>query len=134
MQRSVERRTSKIMNVLLTHERFLPDFGGGGEQIVYETARHLLRRGVQVRVLTTGDPRTTAYGGVPTVRLPISRYRLNGAVRAIVDEARTADLIHTCTYHASLPSLLAGKWLGKPVLCQVLALFHEGWKEMRGPG
>jgi glycosyltransferase involved in cell wall biosynthesis len=121
------------MNVLLTHERFLPDFGGGGERIVYETARHLLRRGVQVRVVTTGDPRVTAYGGVPTVRLPVSRYRFNLALRPILDHARTCDLIHTCTYHAALPSLVAATWLRKPVLCQVLGLFDDGWKQMRGP-
>ena len=77
------------MNVLLTHERFLPDFGGGGERIVYETARHLMRRGVQVRVVTTGDPRVTADGGVPNVRLPVSRYRFNLALRTILDHART---------------------------------------------
>jgi glycosyltransferase involved in cell wall biosynthesis len=120
------------MNVLLTHERFLPDFGGGGEPIVYETARHLRRRGVHVQVLTTGDPRLTSYEGVPTHRLPIHRYRLNGAVGPIVAAARSADLIHTCTYHAALPSLLAGKWLKKPVVCQVLGLFQEAWRQMRG--
>jgi glycosyltransferase involved in cell wall biosynthesis len=120
------------MNVLLTHERFLPDFGGGGERIVYETARHLLRRGVQVRVVTTGDPRVTEYGGVPTVRLPVSRYRFNLAIRTILDHARSCDLIHTCTYHAALPSLVAGTWLRKPVLCQVLGLFDDGWTKMRG--
>lgn len=121
------------MNVLLTHERFLPDFGGGGEYIVFETARHLMRRGVQVRVLTAGDPEITSHGGVPTLRLPVHRYQLNFAVRRIVQEARSADLIHTCNYHAALPSLLAGKWLGKPVLCQMLGLFDQGWKDMRGP-
>lgn len=121
------------MNVLLTHERFLPDFGGGGEYIAFETARHLMRRGVHVRVLTTGDPAATNYEGVPTVRLPLHRYGLNLAVRRIVREARTADLIHTCNYHAALPSLLAGRWLRKPVVCQMLGLFDEGWKEMRGP-
>jgi glycosyltransferase involved in cell wall biosynthesis len=121
------------MKVLLTHERFLPDFGGGGERIVFESARHLMGRGVDVRVLTTGDPSLTEYEGVPTVRLPIHRYAMNYAVREIAAHARSADLIHTFTYHASLPSLVAGKWLGKPVICEALGLFHEGWKHMRGP-
>lgn len=121
------------VKILLTHERFLPDFGGGGEYIVFETARQLLRRGVDVRVLTAGDPRITAYEGVPTVRLPMHRYRLNAAVASIAAAARDVDLIHTSSYHAAWPSLVAGRWLGKPVVCQMLGLFHGGWKEMRGP-
>src|SRR5580693_4467204 len=61
----------KPMKVLLTHHYFPPDFAGGGEYVVLETARGLLQRGVDVRVLTTGDPRITEYEGIPTVRLPI---------------------------------------------------------------
>ncbi len=44
------------MKVLLTHERFAPDFAGGGEYVVLETARHLRQRGVDVQILTMGDP------------------------------------------------------------------------------
>ena len=97
------------MNVLLTHERFLPDFGGGGEYIVFRTATGLQARGVDVRVLTTGDPALRSYQGVPTERLPISRYAFNLQVGAIAARARTHELIHTFTYHACLPSLLAAE-------------------------
>src|ERR1700733_3722682 len=76
------------MNVLLTHERFLPDFGGGGEYIVFRTATGLLARGVNVRVLTTGDPALRCYQGVPTERLPISRYAFNLQVGPIAAQAR----------------------------------------------
>ena len=121
------------MRILLTHERFPPDFGGGGEYVALETAHHLRRRGVDVRVLTSGDPAITSYEGIPTERLPISRYRLNLALPAIARRATDVDLIQTFTYHACLPSLAAGRRLGKPVVCTILGLFHEVWKEMRGP-
>lgn len=121
------------MRVLLTHELFPPDFAGGGEYVVLETARELMHRGVGVRVLTTGKPEMTCHAGVPTTRLPIHRYRMNLAVRTILRHARDADLIQTFNYHACLPSLVAGRVLGKPVVCYILALFGEAWKEMRGP-
>ncbi len=121
------------MRVLLTHELFAPDFAGGGEYVVLETARELMHRGVDVRVLTTGKPEITRHAGIPTTRLPIHRYRMNLAVRAILRHARDADLIQTFNYHACLPSLVAGRILGKPVVCYILALFGEAWKEMRGP-
>jgi glycosyltransferase involved in cell wall biosynthesis len=125
----LEGRNTKV---LLTHERFLPDFGGGGESIVYRTACELRNRGVQVTVLTTGDASAVAYDGIRTVRLPISRHRLNLAVREIAKHASPADLIHTFNYHAALPSRLAGLLTGKPVVCEILGLFGPIWKEMKG--
>jgi len=122
------------MTVLLTHERFMPDFGGGGEYIVLETAKHLKKQGVVVRVLTTGDPAITEYEGIPTQRLPISRHRMNLAAGEIAEAAAASDvdLIQTFNYHACLPSLLAGKLTGKPVVCVILGLFQEAWNGMRG--
>ena len=121
------------MTVLLTHERFLPDFGGGGEEIVFQTARHLQAKGAQVRVLTTGDPRVAEYGGVRTIRLPISRYRLNLAASAIRRLAHGIDIIHTFNYHACFPSWIAGRRNRTPVICTVLGHFRDAWREMRGP-
>src|SRR5688500_4343387 len=121
------------MKILLTHELFPPDFAGGGEYVVFETARHLMRQGVDVRVLTTGNPRLNTHDGVAVQRLPIHRYRLNLAVPAIVRAARDVDLIQTFNYHACLPSLVAGLVLRKPVICYVMALFQDAWRQMRGP-
>ena len=120
------------MRVLLTHERFLPDFAGGGEHLVAGTAKHLLNAGVAVRVLTTGDPKLVSYEGVPTLRLPVHRYRFNLAVRRIEDLARDHDLIQTFNYHACLPSFLAARRLGKPIVCLALAVFGRTWLEMKG--
>lgn len=125
--------TRRPLNVLLAHELFPPDFAGGGEYIVTEAARHLQAIGHAVTIVTTGDPAVTQYQGMRTVRLPLSRYRMNFAWREIAALARDADVIHAFTYHAFYPSLRAGRALGKPVVGGVLALFDDVWLEMRGP-
>ena len=121
------------LRVLMVHERFAPDFGGGGERVVLAIARHLMKAGVIVQILTTGDPKITAYEGLSTVRLPISRYRLNLAVPSIVRFAKTADLIQTFNYHACLPSLMAARLAHRPVVCTFLGMIQRAWIEMRGP-
>jgi glycosyltransferase involved in cell wall biosynthesis len=120
------------LRVLLTHELFAPDFRGGGEVIVTRVAEGLAGAGCAVNVLTTGSPGGTKNEGIAIRRLPMSRYRLNLAVRAIVADARSADLIHTFNYHAALPSLLAGAYLRKPVVCTYLGLFGDAWLDLRG--
>ncbi len=121
------------MKVLMVHEAFAPEFRGGGEVVMLETARHLMGRGVTVRVMTTGDPSITEYEGIATRRLPCSRYRFNGAVPEVAAGARNSDVILTATYHGCFPSLRAGRITGTPVVCIVLALFRRVWREMRGP-
>ncbi|HWT10933.1 MAG TPA: glycosyltransferase family 4 protein [Roseomonas sp.] len=119
--------------ILLVHEHFPPEVRGGGEHVAFETARGVIGRGVDLRVLTTGDPALTEYQGVPTTRLPISRYAMNLQARRIAQEARGAALIHAFNYHAALPALAAGRRLGIPVVCTILGLFGPTWREMRGP-
>ncbi|HWB83062.1 MAG TPA: glycosyltransferase family 4 protein [Bryobacteraceae bacterium] len=121
------------MKVLLTHERFPPDFGGGGEYIVEGTARYLAQRGVDVTVVTTGDPAQNSHSGIPIIRMPVSRYRMNLATGRIAELARGVELIQTFNYHACLPSLIAGRRHHKPVVLLLLGLFGETWKEMKGP-
>jgi len=121
------------MKVLLTHHYFPPDFAGGGEYVVLETARGLMRSGVDVRVLTTGDPRISEYDGIPTVRIPRHRYSFNLAHRHIRAMARDVDLIQTFNYHACLPSLSVGKKLNKPVVCFILGMCRDAWNKLRTP-
>lgn len=121
------------LRVLLVHEHFPPDVRGGGEHLAFETARGVIGRGVDLRVLTTGDPAVTEYQGVPTTRLPISRHAMNLQARRITQEARGAALIHAFNYHAALPALAAGRRLGIPVVCTILGLFGPTWRQMRGP-
>ena len=121
------------MKVLITHHYFPPDFAGGGEVVVFETARGLMRSGIDVRVLTTGDPLITEYEGVPTVRLPMHRYGFNLAAGRIREMARDVDLIQTFNYHACMPSLRVGRQLGKPVVCYILGLCRDAWNQLRTP-
>lgn len=125
--------TSRPLRILLAHELFAPDFAGGGEYVVAETARHLQALGHAVTVVTTGDPAIASYGGIRTVRLPISRYRMNLAWRPVLELARDSDLVHAFTFHALRPAARAAAMLGKPVVAGVLALFGDVWLEMRGP-
>jgi glycosyltransferase involved in cell wall biosynthesis len=120
------------MRVLVTHERFLPDYSGGCEYGVYHLARGLREHGVGVSVLTTGDPRKSEYDGLATRRLPVHRYRMNLAVKDVVECARDADLIQTSNYHASLPAMMAGRRLRKPVVLLVTALCGRAWLDTRG--
>jgi len=121
------------MKVLICHERYEPDFGGGGEIIVHQTALELVRLGTEVTVITAGDAAIEQVDGIPTRRLPIGRYRFNLAAAAVTEMARSVDLIQTFNYHACLPALAAGRRAGKPVVCGVLALFGNAWEGMRGP-
>ena len=121
------------MKVLLTHAQFAPDFAGGGEYDTLRIAQHLMNRGVHVRVLTTGQPEMTSFEGIETIRMPMHRYRMNFTVRRVMELAQDVDLIQTFNYHACLASQRAGKRLGKPVVCIVLAVFHRMWRQMRGP-
>jgi glycosyltransferase involved in cell wall biosynthesis len=119
--------------VLITHELYPPDIAGGGEHVVMHAAQGLRDFGVDVQVLTTGNPGLKSYQGVETHRLPISRYRFNLAVRTIAAAAKNADVIQTFTYHACLPSLVAARMLSKPVIMTCLGLFDDAWLRMRGP-
>jgi glycosyltransferase involved in cell wall biosynthesis len=121
------------MKILLTHELFLPDFKGGGERIAYELARRLKNMGMEVEVLTTGDPKVKEYLGVSTQRFPVNRYLMNFLAPWIWKHAKGCDLIQTLNYNAALPSLIAGKLRKKPVVCLVTGLFGDKWVDMRGP-
>jgi glycosyltransferase involved in cell wall biosynthesis len=120
------------LRVLLTHEMYLPQFGGGGEYLVARTAEELAKRNVDVRVLTTGDPAVTQHQGVPTRRIPIRRHAFALAIPEIIRMARESDVIQTFNYNACLPTLAAARLARKPVVCLFLAIFHDAWKEMKG--
>jgi glycosyltransferase involved in cell wall biosynthesis len=119
------------MKVLFTHELFPPDLRGGGEVVAFQSAKAVQAAGLDVRVLTTGDPLVTEHEGIPTERLPISRYRMNLAAAEIARAAAEADVIQTFNYHACLPSLRAGRRLNKPVVAVALGLFGSEWRHMK---
>jgi glycosyltransferase involved in cell wall biosynthesis len=119
------------VKVLFTHDLFPPDVRGGGEMLVFQAAQAVMAKGIELSVLTTGDPRITEHAGIRTERLPFSRYRMNLAAAQIARAAADVDIIQTFNYHACLPSLWAGRRLNKPVFCIVLGLFDDLWREMK---
>lgn len=123
------------MRILLAHERYLPDSGGGGEVLAHRRALHLRARGIAVQVICAGDPALGEHEGVPTRRLPLSRRALPFGLPAFIEAARVADLVHAFTYHAMLPAFVAARLTGRPLVCEYMALFGPAWSVMRsGPG
>ena len=107
------------MKILITHELFPPDIAGGGEIAVYEIVKRLMEKDIEIKVLTTGDPRIKEYDGIPTIRLPINRYLMNLALYSIYKHSKDCDLIHTNNYNACFPSYVAAKLLKKPIVSAV---------------
>lgn len=121
------------MKILIVHELFLPDFAGGGEKLVYETAKNLQKAGHEVRVVTTGDPVIRSYESIPTFRIKRNRFLFNLSFWTIAKHARWADMIQASTYNACFPSWIVAKMLGKPISCLVMSYWGKEWSRMR-PG
>lgn len=121
------------MRVLLTHEIFPPRIHGGGEKVVLEIAKRLQDKGIEIKVLTSGNPKIKEFEGIRTIRLPINRYFMNFAVPWVYKHAKDVDLIQTNNYNACFPSYVAGRLLHKPVVCLVHEVYNKKWIKFRGP-
>lgn len=120
-------------SVLIVHEVFPPDFRGGGERIALRTATSLMAQGIKVQVLTTGNPAVTEHQGVATRRLRMPRHAMSLATGIIARAAARHDLVHAFNYNAALPALAAARLTGRPIVCEMLGLFGDGWLKLR-PG
>jgi len=120
------------MRVLITHELFPPEVWRMGEKINYEIAKRLIKRDIDVKVLTTGDPKIKEIDDIPTVRLPVHRYLMNLSAPWIAKHAKDYDLIQTNNYNACLPSYIAARILKKPIVCLVHGMYGKRWLKMRG--
>jgi glycosyltransferase involved in cell wall biosynthesis len=120
------------MRVLITHELFPPEVWRMGEKINYDIAKRLMENGIEVKVLTTGDPKIKQIDGIPTVRLPVQRYLMNLSALWICKHARGFDLIQTNNYNACLPSYVAAKLMSKPIVCLIHGMYGRRWLKMRG--
>ena len=121
------------MRVLMTHELFPPEVWRMGEKINYDIARKLIENGIEVKVLTTGNPKIKQVDGIQTVRLPVQRYLMNLSALWICKHARGFDLIQTNNYNACLPSYVAAKMMSKPIVCLIHGMYGKRWLKMRGP-
>ena len=121
------------MKVLFVHELFPPDVAGGGELIVAEFSKRLSAKGIEIEVVTTGNPKTTSFDGIQTHRIPINRYLMNAAFPIIAKRAKDFDLIQSFSFNASLPSYIAGKLKHKPIVNFVLGVYGQQWLDIKGP-
>ena len=119
------------MKILLVHELFMPDQVGGGEVLVYELAKGLIKKGHEVKVFTTGKPEIKQYENIPTVRININRYLFNFSFLKIKKLAKDYDIIQSFSYNAAFPSYLASKLGKKPVICTILGVYGKTWKKLR---
>jgi len=121
------------MKVLITHELFPPECFRMGEKIAFLIADRLRKKGIGVKVVTTGNPKIKKYMELETVRLNMHRYFMNLATPWIIPHAKDADIIQTNNYNACLSSFIAGRLLRKPVLCLVHGMYGKRWLKIRGP-
>lgn len=120
------------MKILITHEIFPPERAGGGETVVYKTAKELIKKGHTVKVLTTGSQKIKKYDGIQTIRVPVNRYLMNLSFPIIAYHARDVDIIQTSSGNMCFPSWVAAKVLNKPISCYVHHIFGPYWKDVRG--
>lgn len=119
--------------IVLVHDRFPPDYAGGGEYVVLMVAKFLQSAGHEVAVICTGDPADTVFEGIRVKRLPCTPYAFNFKAAEVAKFARGAHLLQAFTYHGLRPASIAARRLGIPVVNMVLAQFGDVWLDMRGP-
>jgi glycosyltransferase involved in cell wall biosynthesis len=119
------------MKVLFTHEIFLPEASGGGEFLIARVASMLMKRGHEVKVLTSGDPAIKQYKNIPTIRIRTNRYLMNFQLKRIIEESKDVDIIHTSSGNTCFPSWVAAKLNKKPICCYVHHIFGPYWKDIR---
>jgi len=127
------QRNRPLQRVLLVHERFPPDYAGGGEYVVLKTAESLQAMGLDVKVLTTGNVCNEVSDAFDVRRIPVSPYSFNFFSKRIAKEANDSDLIHAFTYHSMFPAYRAAQSSKKPLIFGMLAYFDNAWIDMKGP-
>ena len=119
------------MRILYILELYYPNIGGN-ERLFRSLAESLAVQGHEVTVLTTrfrNDlPKHEVVNGVNIKRLPVhNRFLFTFlAFFPAISLAKKADLIHTTSYNAAIPSWLAAKLTGK----KVIITFHEVWGKL----
>ena len=108
------------MKILFVLEHFYP-YIGGAEKLFYVLTRALAKKGHEVVVVTTRFDRQLSskeiHQGVTILRVNCwNRFAFTFlSIPTILREARNCSIIHTTTYNAALPAILAGQIRRKPV-------------------
>jgi glycosyltransferase involved in cell wall biosynthesis len=128
-----------VRRVLFVLEYFPPHIGGV-ETLFRNLTTGLVRRGLQVTVVTLrlpGTPREETMDGVTVRRVAVPmrlrRYTFMAAALPLASrEAARADVLHTTTYNAPVPAFLAGRLRGRPVVMTVHEVFGKQWNALVG--
>ena len=110
------------MNVLFATGIYPPELGGPATYVSY-LARELQNRGVGVEVVTYGERRDEdrAFPVHRVPKHPFVAHRYSSFYRAVREAARRADVIYAQDpLSVGLPSLLAGKASGRPLVVKVV--------------
>jgi len=119
------------MKILFVLEHFYP-YIGGAEKLFYELTTKLASQDYEIIVVTTQFdkklPLEELHKGVKIVRVKCNnRYAFTFfSIPKIIQNAKGCDLIHTTTYNAAMPAIVAGKFMRKPVF----VTFHEVWGKL----
>src|SRR6186997_1837571 len=125
------------MNILFISDYFYPFVHGGAEQSVLELAKDLVKKGVEVDLLTPnyGAKKQENLFGIDITRFdfpkklkshsdqltpnwhfnPIYWFNLSKAILNL-SKKRNIDIIHCQSVYCLIPGVLIGKLLRKPVL------------------
>lgn len=129
--------TSLHMKLLFILENFHPHIGGV-ETLFRNLTAGLAKEGHEVTVLThklAGTLYEEIIEGVRIIRVPCldSRYLFSfAAIPMAIRLAKHADIIHTTTYNAALPALIAAKIGKKPSLITIHEILGEHWGRFTG--
>lgn len=119
------------MKIVFVLEHFYP-YIGGAEKLFYVLTKSLVKKGFQVKVITTRFdeklPMRETHEGIEIIRVNCwNRFAFTFfALPQIFRNVRDCDFIHTTTYNAALPSIVSGLIFRKPVFIT----FHEVWGEL----
>lgn len=119
------------MKILFVLEHFHP-YIGGAEKIFFLLTTGLAERGYEVTVVTTRYdkklPHSEILQDVKIIRVDCwNRFGFTFfSFLTILKHAKQADVIHTTTYNAALPAVIASKLTGKPIF----VTFHEVWGQL----
>ena len=117
------------MKILFVLENYFPNIGGV-ETLFKTLTEELVAQGHQVTVVTTlpdqsDAPKFEQRGNLTIRRISfLNRYFFTFlGVFSVIKYVRDCDLVHTTSYNAGIPAILAAKLFGK----KTIITFHEVW-------
>ena len=119
------------MKILFVTEHFPPHIGGV-EIVFHEYAKRLSQREHSIRVITSNS------GGITGIKkngnMQVTYLKCNSffghpiiPTKKLIKDTKWADIIHTTTYTAALPSIKIAKKFNKPCVLMVHEVLGKKW-------